>query len=168
MVSMSSQYSTCSLPYFHDSSIGPLRFSCQWYAASEDPSKLKKCRESITRLGSLRDQFPYGEATAALEEARGYLSRASGDHHHAVEHFQAACEGWGSLGRPYDQARALGYLGHALAASAQLDKATEAYNEGLAVIGSLADQLEDPELKESFLNSQLVREIQEANDSLTG
>jgi class 3 adenylate cyclase/tetratricopeptide (TPR) repeat protein/ribosomal protein L40E len=153
-------------PYFHDSSIDPLRFGCQWFAVSKDPSSLKKCREFITRLGSLRDQFPYGEATASLEEAKGYLTHAEGEHNQAIEHLREASEVWQSIGRPYDQARALGFLGHALVAADKMDEAAEAYGVALAIIGSLADQLEDPESKESFLNSQLVSEIREANDSL--
>jgi tetratricopeptide (TPR) repeat protein len=154
-------------PHFHDSSIGPLRFSCQFYAFNEDLSNFKKCRESIARLASLREQFPYGEATASLEEAKGYLSYAEGEHDQSVEHFQEASEVWQSLGRPYDQARALGFLGHALTAVDKWEQATETYGMALEIIRNLADRLEDPELKRSFLNSQLVSEIRNANDSFT-
>jgi class 3 adenylate cyclase/tetratricopeptide (TPR) repeat protein len=154
-------------PFFHDGSIVPLRFSCQQFAYNKDLSNLEKCRESITRLKSLRDQFPYGEATASLEEAKGYLAHAEGEHEQAVERFRKASEVWKSIGRPYDQARALGFLGHALSADANQDKAAKAYREALDIIDSLAGQLEDPNLKEAFLNSQLVSEIREANDSLT-
>ena len=153
-------------PYFDHASTTSLLFSCQWFAAQSDVSSLEKCKGSVYRLESLYKQLEFPEPKAALEEGRGYLALAQDQPEQATEHFRKAVEVWESLGRPYDEARALGYLGRAQVALDQPETAKESLNEALNLIGNLADQLEDDEVRNSFLESQLVSEIRQARAAL--
>jgi hypothetical protein len=70
------------------------------------------------------------------------------------------------MGRPYDQARALSGLGRALAAVDDSASARRAFDQALGKYDSLAAQLDDVELKRSFLNSGPVREVRDARTAL--
>jgi hypothetical protein len=70
------------------------------------------------------------------------------------------------MGRPYDQVRALGGLGHALVWVDDPTAARGAFDQALEICNSLAAQLGDAELKRSFLNSGLVREVRAARAAL--
>ncbi len=94
------------------------------------------------------------ETGAALAEARGWL--AANDGGSAAELLRAAAAGWASIGRPLDQARALSRLGRAQAGA-------EPWQQAMRLIQSLAEQIDDPELRASFLNSQLAQEIEQGN-----
>jgi hypothetical protein len=69
------------------------------------------------------------------------------------------------MGRPYDQARALNGLGLTLDID-DPEAAYAAFGQALKLYDSLAAQLEDVELKQSFLNSQPVRQVREARAAL--
>jgi hypothetical protein len=71
---------------------------------------------------------------------------------------------WQTLGRPYDQIRALNGLGQALRQVENSREAQATFAEAHRLIMSLVAQLEDAELKTSFLNSPLVQGIQERFD----
>lgn len=153
-------------PYFHDGSIASLLFSCQWFAAQGDKVSLEKCRASVNRLERAFNQLPFPEANASFEEGRGYLALANGHHTQAAENFRNALEVWEALGRHYDQARTLGSLGNALKARNDLKEAVNALDESLQLIGILAEQLVDEEIKSSFLDSQLVTEIRQVRAAI--
>jgi class 3 adenylate cyclase/tetratricopeptide (TPR) repeat protein/ribosomal protein L40E len=148
-------------PYFDKSSSMPLLFSCRWYARGKDKSAVEKCLGSVDRLRKMHTQFHFPETKAAFEEGSGYLSLAEEKPAQAVEQFRNALEIWRTLGRPYDQARVLGSLGHALVAVNDRSAAIEVYDQALQLLGNLADQLEDVEVRETFQNSQLVIDIRQ-------
>jgi len=103
---------------------------------------------------------------AILGEGRGYLALAGGNGKQAVTGFQQAVSGWKSVGRAYDQLRALRGLGRAQAQMGDLTAARTTYDEALSVVETLAGQLERAELRTSFLNSALVREVADARAEL--
>jgi hypothetical protein len=57
-------------------------------------------------------------------------------------------------------------LGRALIPADDLKGASKAYEQAMGIVESLADQLEDQELRESFLSSQLVRQIKTSQAQL--
>jgi tetratricopeptide (TPR) repeat protein len=146
-------------PYYDELSIAPLLYSCRWFVARGKEDSLEKCRGSVDRLERIYKQLPFPEAKAALEEGKGYLTMAEGQYVHAVENFRNALDIWESLGRPYDQARALRELGRALANAKDIESAKSCYAQAGELIDSLASQLTVNEMRKSFLASELVKNI---------
>jgi tetratricopeptide (TPR) repeat protein len=146
-------------PYFDELSIAPILFSCRWFAERKTEDSLVKCRESVERLEKALKQAPIPETKASLAEGKGVLALAEGQHAHAVDYFQNAQVNWGSVGRPYDQARALRELGRAQTTVKDVEAAKNNYTRAGELIDSLASQLIDSEIRESFLASELVENI---------
>jgi hypothetical protein len=94
------------------------------------------------------------------------VALAEGDYNGAVGFLQHAVAQWAEMGRPYDQARALSGLGRALGGIEDPKAAGVAYDQALDLYDSLAAQLEELELKQSFLSSQPFREVREARAAL--
>ena len=97
------------------------------------------------------------ETAAALSETRGALALGEGILGPAAESFRRAADGWEALGRPYDQARALGELGRSLALAGAAADARAALAQAQGLAEALAAQLDDPDMKAAFLNSPLVQ-----------
>ncbi|NIM95022.1 MAG: AAA family ATPase [Anaerolineales bacterium] len=154
------------IPYFDQNSIMPMLFACQWFASLSDNKPLEACRAGVDRLARAREQLPFPEEEAALAEGKGYLGMAEGNAKLSVEHFQKSVEAWEAQGRPYDQARTLCGLGHALVLAGEPQDARHAFDQAMGHIQALAGELEDEELRNSFLSSQLVNEIREGLEAI--
>ena len=152
--------------YYDELSIAPLLFSCRWFAARKKEDSLVKCRASVDRLEKIVKQAPIPEAKASLEEGKGYLALAEGQHAHAVDYFRNALDVWESLGRPYDQARALRELGRALVNAKDIESAKSCYAQAGELIDSLASQLTVNEMRKSFLASELVTNLRQEKAAL--
>jgi hypothetical protein len=100
---------------------------------------------------------------AGLCEAQG-VALLPNTPHKAIEPLYQAVSLWQTLGRPYDQIRALSVLGQALSRTENSQEAQATFAEAHRLIESLAAQLEDADLKTSFLNSPLVYQIREYFD----
>jgi predicted ATPase/class 3 adenylate cyclase len=147
------------ISFFDDASISPLLFSCRWFATQEKIASLEKCEASVERLERLHAQLPFPEALASLEEGKGTLSMATGNHSDAVMHFRNAMEIWNSLGRLYDQARALREHGRASVAVDDTLLPKVSYEKAVEIIDSLASQLAEDEIRQAFLASDLAQNI---------
>ncbi len=145
-----------------------LLFACQWLAACASPEGLDGAHACLRRLELSDAQLNNPVKVAILSEGRGSLALAEGDYDQAVEGFRQAVTGWEAMGRPYDQARALRGLAQALAQTGDVDGARAAFDQALGIIETLAAQLEDADLKTSFLNSPLVQQVREARVALQG
>jgi DNA-binding SARP family transcriptional activator len=143
-------------PYLDWASTMPLLFACCWYAAR--PDMLDAARVCLPRLERADRQFRSQETRAALAEGRGAVALAEGNTLEAIERFRESAAEWESLGRPYDHARALTGLGRAWANAGNAVSAYAVLDQASNILDSLATQLDDPELKQSFLNSSLVRD----------
>jgi serine/threonine protein kinase/DNA-binding SARP family transcriptional activator len=144
----------------------PLLFVCQWLASRPGDCALDDAHACLGRLEHADEQLRSPETAACVSEARGRVALAEGDHDRAVQQFRQAVAQWEEMGRPYDQARALGGLGHALVGVDDPTLARAAFDQALEICDVLAAQMEDAELKRSFLNSGLVREICHARVAL--
>jgi hypothetical protein len=144
----------------------PLLHVCHWLAGRPGDGALDKARACLGRLGRAVEQLRSPETAACLDEAQGSVALAEGDHNRAVQGFRSAVARWKEMGRPYDEVRALGGLGHALTRVGDRSSARGAFDQALAICNSLAAQLGDQELKGSFLNSALVRELRDARGAL--
>ncbi len=151
-------------PYLDWESTMPLLFACRWYATRSE--LLEAARACLPRLERADRQSRSPETGAALAEGRGAVALAEGHPLKAMKEFHQAVAQWATIGRPYDQARALGSLGQALMGTGDTASARTAFDQALAIFDSLAAQLDAAELKQSFLNSPLVREVREARARL--
>jgi predicted ATPase len=143
-----------------------LLFACQWLAGRREEGALDEARVFLRRLERADEQLSLPATAACLSEAQGSVALAEGDHERAVQQFRSAVAGWEEMGRPYDQARALGGLGRALARIDHPTAARSAFDQALEICNSLAAQLGDAELKRTFLNSGPVREVRDARVAL--
>ncbi|HMR65490.1 MAG TPA: tetratricopeptide repeat protein [Anaerolineae bacterium] len=141
-------------PYGHAYSIPSLLPACRWLvhrqATSEALESLQFCLQQLERLEA---QLQSLESAAGLAEARGLAAVYNQQPALAVEQFQRVAAHWANLNRPYDQARVLHDLGQALNQTKDTPQAQSAFKQALDLIERLADQLEEPELKASFLHS---------------
>jgi tetratricopeptide (TPR) repeat protein len=127
---------------------------------------LKNGEACVSCINEACQQLDLPVTKAALAEARGCLALAKDRPDQAVIHFREAVEIWEKIERPYDQARGLNGLGRALMPAGDLKGTSEVYEQAMVIIESLADQLVDQELRESFLSSQLVRQIMTSQSQL--
>jgi tetratricopeptide (TPR) repeat protein len=148
-----------STPFYHSDSVIPLFYASYWTLMHRKHVALENGEACVSRIDKAFQQLNLPRTKAALAEARGYLALAKGRPDQASEHFREAVKIWEEIERPYDQARALNGLGRALMPAGDLKGASEAYDQAMGIVESLADQLEDEELKGSFLSSHLVRQI---------
>jgi DNA-binding CsgD family transcriptional regulator/RecA/RadA recombinase len=143
--------------------IMPLYFACHWLAGQTAAVRSEQGSACLSHLERLDGALGTGECRAALAEARACLWLAEGRTHAATERFRQAAAGWETIGRRYDQARALASLGRALAVAGEPTGARAACGQARDIVESLAAQL-DEGLRASFLASPLVQEICQATD----
>ena len=141
-------------------SVMPLLIACQQLARWTTPEASEDARTCLAQLERHNLQYQTGETSAALAEARGNLFLRANPNQ-AIEHFRQAASEWEKIERPFDRARALGSLGHALAAAGDAPSARSSWNQAMEIYNVLAAQL-DPELRASFLNSPIVKEVRQS------
>ncbi|HLF28681.1 MAG TPA: protein kinase [Anaerolineae bacterium] len=149
-------------PYLEWQCGAAILFACQWFAAQTTPDALDAARACLPRLERADRQWRILKTDTMLAQGHGVVAHAEGNPVEAAEYYRRAAQGWAKLNRPFDQARALGSLGQARAAAGQSSPAREAFDQALGVYDALAAQIEDVELKASFLRSQPVRMVREA------
>ncbi len=155
-----------STPLYRSNCEMPLLHACYWTLMHRKRVALKNGEACVSRTDKACQQLDLPTTKAALAEARGCLALAKDLHDQASEHFREAVEIWKDIERPYDRARALSGLGRALMLAGDPEEASEAYKQAMAIVASLADQLVDQALRESFLSSQLVRQIKTSQAQL--
>jgi tetratricopeptide (TPR) repeat protein len=116
-------------------------------------------RSAWRQLQRLDRQYNTQITSACRLEGEGWLALAEPELSRAVAAFEEAVALWRELGQPYDTIRALSGWGEALTRQGHRNKATAALEQAMSLIDDLASQLEDPDLKRSFLDSALVRGI---------
>jgi tetratricopeptide (TPR) repeat protein len=144
----------------HSECVMALLIICRWYATR--PGALDAAQGCVVRLERSYSQNRSPEAEAALAEGRGIVALAAGHLPEAGAQFQQAATCWQAIGCPYDQARALAGLGRARLTLGDAAART-AFNGALALFDTLAAELDDGDLKRSFLASPLVRETRRSN-----
>jgi tRNA A-37 threonylcarbamoyl transferase component Bud32/tetratricopeptide (TPR) repeat protein len=154
--------------YDHVSSIMPLLFGCGWFAAQANngDESLDDAKTNLHLLERLFNQTKSSVAEVALQEARGILALAEGNHEEAIRHYRAAAGGWQKLARQYDQARALHGLAQALMHANDTVQAGVAVAQGLEIIETLAGELDEADIKAAFLNSALVQQLHQAGSAV--
>ncbi len=131
---------------------------CRWFA-SRSPDMRMELSVSFAQLERAHAQLGSPVTAAALSEGRGLVSLGERDALRAVEYLQRAAAQWQALGRPYDQARALGDLGRACIEAGDAVQASASIALALSLVETLAAQLEDPVLKATFLDSPLSQKL---------
>ena len=144
-------------------SIMPLFYICQQYPKLPQPDFRAEIKHCLAELERHAQQYQTVEAGAALAEGKATLE-AEKDPAAAGEGFRQAAAGWESIGRPYDQARALAGQGQALAVAGEELAARAVWNQALELCDALAAQL-DAEDRAAFLASPLVSAIRQGMDT---
>jgi len=113
----------------------------------------------VSRIDEAYQQLNLPRTKAALAEARGCLALAKDRPDQASVHFHEAVKIWEEIERPYDQLRAFAGRGEALMRIDDKERAAQVLDQAMGIVVMLADQLVEQALRESFLSSQLVRQI---------
>ncbi len=147
--------------YLHTACLPALLLGCAWYLdPRQGPHQLDEARACLALLERADAQMQTPETRAALAEGRGMLAaaaaRAVDGTGPAAEHWRAAAASWAAIGRPLDQARAL--CGLALSVK---PADPEPLQQAARLIQALAEQIDDPALRASFLDTQLVQNIRQ-------
>ncbi len=132
---------------------------CRLAHAAVQGATAGDARQAWRQLRRLEQQFGARPASAGRHEAEGWLALAEGDPVRAVDAFSQAAALWQSLGHSYDRARALAGYSEAALASGDRKAARSAAGQALERLNALALQLDDPQLKHSFLASPLWRRL---------
>lgn len=136
-----------------------LLFVCRLPVVLGAPERLPFARSARQQLERLDEQFKTPAIAACLMEGKGWLLLAQRNGAEAAALLKQAAADWQALGHPYDQARALSGLGQALAQAGDREGAESAARRAMELINALEAELDDPELKASFLGSPLVAEL---------
>ena len=116
-------------------------------------------RSAWVQLERLDGQYRTPVTAACRLEGLGWVRLLEGDVGQAATFFRQAQTRWQELGHSYDQARAISGLNRALTKEDQ-DGPKTAIEQAMGLVNSLAAQLEDPVLKDAFLASVFIREVQ--------
>lgn len=116
-------------------------------------------RSALHQLQRLDRQYNTRITTACRLEGEGWLTLAEAEFSRAVAAFEETVALWRELGQPYDTMRALSGWSKALTQLGDRGKASAALEQAMTLIDNLANQLEDMDLKRSFLDSALVWEV---------
>jgi tetratricopeptide (TPR) repeat protein len=142
-------------------SIMALHFACQWAAEQKLIDLARRGLRQLERTLAIQD-LP--ETAACLSEAHGHVAMIDNDFRSAIESLSEAVNQWAAQSRPYDQVRTLNGLSRALLELGNDAAAREACERALSIVETLNAQLDVEEMKISFLNSALVREIKNRRD----
>jgi tetratricopeptide (TPR) repeat protein len=152
--------------YVHTGEVISLLYACGWSIARAGDEGSEGAFVFLKRLERAHEHWDTPETDACLSEGRSSVALTEGDHRGAVGFLQHAVARWHEIGRPYDQARALSSLGRALDGIQDPKAAGAAFDQALDLYDALAAQLEELDLKQSFLNSHAVREVRTARAML--
>ena len=122
------------------------------------PAMGDAARSAWTQLERLDEQYRTLVTTACRLEGLGWITLLERDEVQATAAFQQAQTSWQELGHPYDQVRAL--IGLSRALTQDQDEFKAVIGQAMGLVNFLDAQLEDPALKNSFLASVLVQQIQ--------
>lgn len=120
---------------------------------------------SLSRIEEARYPAQNRQLAACLAEARAAEAGIREEWEEAAAHYQTAAENWRSLNRPYDLLRSLTELRKAVSMAqssssfhGDIDLLAETQEQSVVLVEQLANQLDEPEARRSFLNSALVKQ----------
>ncbi len=137
----------------------PLLYLVDWFLHSEYPDAEDRAQAMIRKLDQAHEQIKSDLILAAAQEAKGELCLHVNAPLSAEEKLQQAADLWHKITRPLDQARCLHTLSLALERQGKTADAGRAVEAAAQLIAGLADELDDPELRASFLNTPFARRI---------
>ena len=120
-----------------------LLFICRLPSAFDSPEMVHAAHFAHQQLVRLNGQYNTPATAVCLLEGRGWLALVDGEVAEVAVAFKQAEAKWQALGHPYDQARALGGLGQALALAGDRKGAQLAWERAKALSYILAVQLDD-------------------------
>jgi adenylate cyclase len=138
----------------HANTIPSILFAFRWTVQNRNKASPSETASNLLHyLEQIDAQLHSHESQASLAEARGIEAMWKGQPAVAVAHFQQAVAEWGKLNRPYDEARTHNLLGRVLLLTGEAHLANSAIASAQRLIETLAAQLEDDDLRQSFLNA---------------
>lgn len=132
--------------------------ACRWFAAHPGIDYLDRVEDCLSHLEHGYRQLNSPLAEAYWLEGRAYSAVYYGQPASAVQDLQRAASLWEQVNQPYDQLRALAALHGVLHLIDDASRAQAACQQARLILQALADQIDDPQLKQSFFNSPLARQ----------
>jgi len=132
--------------------------ACRWFAEHPLDDNLDRVEDCLRQLERGFRQLNSPLAEAYWLEGRAYSAVYYGQPARAVQDLQRAASLWEQVNQPYDQLRALAALPGVLHLIDDASGAQAACQQARLILQALADQIDDPQLKHSFLNSPLARQ----------
>jgi tetratricopeptide (TPR) repeat protein len=145
-------------PFLELGSIESLRFANFWFASARDTRSIEEIERCVARMQRAHDQFGVPLSKAALAESRGLLAMATGKVEEAISNFSEAISNWGSINYIQHQAKDLLQLGRIYSDAQRPEEAQQAFQRADQIFSSLADQVEDRDLRRSFKQTPEVEE----------
>lgn len=143
-------------PYFESGSLGPVLFACRWLAEHAYDQVDESAVRCLERLALAKEQLQNSPAQAAHAEASGIVAKMEGRPADAVAHLREAVQAWQDLEYPYDQLRAMRDLQQWLMDLDDEAGVEAVRSQAVGIIEALADQLDDPTLRQSWWSTSLV------------
>jgi hypothetical protein len=144
-----------------------LSLACSWLAQSSGGHPA-----ALSRLEKAHAQMQNRQTAACLNEVRAIGAGLRDEWAQAASCYEAAAAHWEALRRPYDLLRTLSgltkVLSYAQLTGAQGESWTVLRDVGTKtsfIIEQLANELDEPEVKQAFLASPLVLEIRRGQKS---
>jgi DNA-binding SARP family transcriptional activator len=141
----------------------PLLKACHLFVGHTHLGPINEVMAALQQIERTNPRSHSRATVAALREGQG-VALLRDTPYKAIEPLRQAVGLWQTLGRPYDQIRALNSLGQALSQTENGREAQATFAEAQRLIMLLVAQLEDAELKASFLNSPLVQGMRKRFD----
>jgi predicted ATPase len=144
-----------------------LTLACGWLAHSSggDPAALSRMKKAHTQMQNR-------QSAASLHEVQAAAAGIRGEWGQAVVEYKAAAAHWEKLERPFDLLRTrsgwVKALSFAQASGIQPENSAavrEVQSKTASIVEQLADQLDEPEVKQAFLASPLIAEIRKGQQT---
>ena len=132
--------------------------ACRWFSANPIDTMDSYVEACLGLLERGHRQLRSPLAEAYWLEGRAYAAVYHGQPGEAVQDFQHSASLWEQVSQPYDQLRALCALHNALHMIEDASGAQSACQQACLILHALADQIDDPHLMQSFVNSPLARQ----------
>jgi DNA-binding SARP family transcriptional activator/predicted ATPase len=132
--------------------------ACRWFSSLPAYDDLGRVGDCLRHLERGYRQLCSPLAEAYWLEGRAYAAVYRGQPGAAVQDFHHAARLWEQVSQPYDQLRALSALQGVLHMVDDASGAQAACRQACSILHTLADQIDDTHLKQTFLNSPLARQ----------
>jgi predicted ATPase/DNA-binding SARP family transcriptional activator len=134
--------------------IPALTMTCIWMA--EDSAGDIKAAEPLEKAyRKVKNRL----TAASLYQVKGFAAGLRGEWGEAISFYKNSIENWEKLERPYEQILVWSGMVQSYKQSGEITMAKNAKRKAISLVKKLAAELDDPQQRNAFLNSPLVKRI---------